>query len=350
MSAPAPDPFAKIRNATNAHRAKHGCSAFPYSNGPLLAALGRLVNKHRWAIVIIGVVIIALSVAGIFEVRVETDMLQMFGQDTQFRRDAEFINDNFAGTTTMQVVIRGDGQDAVITPEILHKIDSLQRYLEQFSIVGNTQSIADMVKEMNQVINDGSPDYYLVPDSRELVSQYLLLLSFSGGGDALERFLDFNHESANVTAFLRSSSMSEMQELTRNIDAYLEEHFRSAGIQADVTGGMAILTALNDLLISSQIRSLFISLALVLVITSVLFRSVVMGMLSIIPLTVEVEEVELVSGRWYRVLATGFQSAREAEINARRLKAAGKINEYVIQKININSAGADTTEKVPPQP
>ena len=38
---PAADPFAKIRTATNAHRAKHGCGAYPYDNGPLLAALGR---------------------------------------------------------------------------------------------------------------------------------------------------------------------------------------------------------------------------------------------------------------------------------------------------------------------
>ena len=47
MSAAAPDPFAKIRNATNAHRAQHGCSAFPYSNGPLLAALAGAANARR---------------------------------------------------------------------------------------------------------------------------------------------------------------------------------------------------------------------------------------------------------------------------------------------------------------
>ena len=47
MSAAEPDPFAKIRNATNAHRAQHDCSAFPYSNGPLLAALAGAANARR---------------------------------------------------------------------------------------------------------------------------------------------------------------------------------------------------------------------------------------------------------------------------------------------------------------
>jgi predicted O-methyltransferase YrrM len=41
------DPFAKILTATNAHRARHGCNAFPYDNGPLLAALAATANARR---------------------------------------------------------------------------------------------------------------------------------------------------------------------------------------------------------------------------------------------------------------------------------------------------------------
>lgn len=47
MPGAAPDPFGKIRSATNAHRAQHGCSAYPYSNGPLLAALAGAANARR---------------------------------------------------------------------------------------------------------------------------------------------------------------------------------------------------------------------------------------------------------------------------------------------------------------
>jgi predicted O-methyltransferase YrrM len=47
MAVAAPDPFAKIRTATNAHRARHGCGAYPYDNGPLLAALAGSANARR---------------------------------------------------------------------------------------------------------------------------------------------------------------------------------------------------------------------------------------------------------------------------------------------------------------
>jgi len=41
------DPFADIRTATNRHRAQHGCGAYPYGNGPLLAALAAAANARR---------------------------------------------------------------------------------------------------------------------------------------------------------------------------------------------------------------------------------------------------------------------------------------------------------------
>jgi predicted O-methyltransferase YrrM len=47
MTAAAADPFAKVRAATDAHRAKHGCNAYPYDNGPLLAALAAAANARR---------------------------------------------------------------------------------------------------------------------------------------------------------------------------------------------------------------------------------------------------------------------------------------------------------------
>ena len=42
-----PDPFAKIRNATSQHRAQHGCTAYPYDDGPLLSVLAATAHARR---------------------------------------------------------------------------------------------------------------------------------------------------------------------------------------------------------------------------------------------------------------------------------------------------------------
>jgi predicted O-methyltransferase YrrM len=47
MNTAAPDPFAKIRATTDAHRARHGCGAYPYDNGPLLAVIAAAASARR---------------------------------------------------------------------------------------------------------------------------------------------------------------------------------------------------------------------------------------------------------------------------------------------------------------
>jgi predicted O-methyltransferase YrrM len=41
------DPFAHVRSATLAHRAKHGCGAWPYDNGALLSTLAAAADAQR---------------------------------------------------------------------------------------------------------------------------------------------------------------------------------------------------------------------------------------------------------------------------------------------------------------
>jgi predicted O-methyltransferase YrrM len=47
MPGPSADPFVKVRAATDSHRARHGCGAYPYGNGPLLSALAGAANARR---------------------------------------------------------------------------------------------------------------------------------------------------------------------------------------------------------------------------------------------------------------------------------------------------------------
>jgi predicted O-methyltransferase YrrM len=47
MRRPPADPFAEIRKATEQHRARHGCGAHPYDNGPLLSALAAAAHARR---------------------------------------------------------------------------------------------------------------------------------------------------------------------------------------------------------------------------------------------------------------------------------------------------------------
>ncbi len=58
------------------------------------------------------------------------------------------------------------------------------------------------------------------------------------------------------------------------------------------------------------------------------------GFRAAIPVPVEIVEADLPDGRWYRVIAIGFESIQEARDYALDLKSNGIISDYVIQKID----------------
>ncbi|MBL0038699.1 MAG: hypothetical protein IPP36_09020 [Nitrosomonadales bacterium] len=43
------------------------------------------------------------------------------------------------------------------------------------------------------------PAYYKIPDSQELISQYLLLYSMSGEPGDFDSYVDYGYRSANLT-------------------------------------------------------------------------------------------------------------------------------------------------------
>jgi len=47
MKKPRRDPFVDVRKATDAHRAEHQCTAYPYANGPLLGTLAAAARARR---------------------------------------------------------------------------------------------------------------------------------------------------------------------------------------------------------------------------------------------------------------------------------------------------------------
>ncbi|HKJ67970.1 MAG TPA: MMPL family transporter, partial [bacterium] len=249
----------------------------------LLMRLARYNLQYKKVVVLSGVVLFVLSIAGIPRLAVETNTLRFFSADSEIRQATGVMNDHFGGSENLSLYLQGDMKD----PEVLRRMLAIQEYAEGLDHVGFSVSIADYVAEINKALNDNDPDYRRIPDSREAVAQEILLYNMSGDPSDFEQVVDYEYRQANVSIRIESISSRELGALVENIETYAKEQAGDL-LTVELTGSSYLFKVLTDLLVRGQIFSLLASLALVWIIVSLIFRSAAAGGFSIIPLTLTI--------------------------------------------------------------
>jgi predicted RND superfamily exporter protein/outer membrane lipoprotein-sorting protein len=230
---------------------------------------------------------VIISLIGVSRVIVDNSTKSSFSPELIFETDDKALNDRLGGTNTMYLLIEGASDDAIKNPKTLRAIRELQRFLENQPYVGKTLSLADFIMRMNQAMHGDDPIFYKIPDSQELISQYLLLYSMSGDPGDFDTYVDYGYRSANLTVFLKTDSSAYIEKLIEKIHAFTALHF-DQNVHIGIGGSVPQGAALNEVMVYGKILNILQITVVVFIISSLIFRSLIAGMLVLLPLLVAV--------------------------------------------------------------
>ncbi len=247
----------------------------------MLELFGHIVSK-RPKIIIAAAIFSALVISiGIFFVIIDTDPNKYYPNNHPIPYASDLINKHLGGAQNLTVVFEGDIKD----PRIMKKIDKLEKELEELTEVGNTSSVARVVRQMSRALNDESEEGYdRIPDTRNAVAQYFELYSMSGDPEDFEKMVDFPYENAMVTARLNTASTKSLNRVINKIEDRVKDDQ-----DIRLVGGFGyILSEMAHKIVNGQFLSLSLAILVVGILLMVLFRSVAAGLISAIPLALSV--------------------------------------------------------------
>jgi predicted RND superfamily exporter protein len=231
--------------------------------------------------------LIGLAAFGVAQVYVDNGMKRWYFAGTQLIREDRLLNASFGGTNTLNFLIEGPAPDTMKEPRALEAIDRLQRFLESVTGVGKTLSFVDYVKQMNRAAHADDPKFYSVPPSRELIAQYLLLYSIGGDPGDFDAYVDYDYRRANLHVFCRTDSTAFTRELLTRVEQFVRENF-PPDIRVRPAGTMSYTLALNETMAHGKVQNILQIIAIIFLLSSLLFRSVVAGVFVIVPLAITV--------------------------------------------------------------
>jgi uncharacterized protein len=244
------------------------------------------VIKHKTITLFLTISIVAISLFGITKVWINSSFLDKFEKDSNIVLTDKFINEHFGGTSSLNLILAADEKDKLKSPEVLKLIDKMQQEIDsKLDIVGNSFSLADYLKRMNKVMHEDQEEFDTIPDSQELNAQYLLLYEMSGDPDNLWKVVDYNYEIANVTFQLKSDNSKAINSVISEVENYKDE-FQKLGVKLNYAGSGYKALVFTDLILEGQIKSLVMSLFIIIILLTLMFKNIWAGLIGSVPIVI----------------------------------------------------------------
>ena len=241
------------------------------------------VVKYKYFTPILTALIIIISLWGISRVWINSSFLAKFEKGSDIILTDRFINEHFGGTNTLNIIIEGNDRDVMKEPDVLRLIDTIQNDVEEHAFVGNSFSLADYLKRMNKVMHADDAAFNKIPGSKDLIAQYLLLYEMSGDPDNLWKVVNYDYNRANITLQIKSDNSKVIKDIIAKIEKHRPD-IEAHGLKINYAGSGYKALVFTDLILEGQIKSLLMSLVIIIILLSLMFKNFSIGLIGSVPI------------------------------------------------------------------
>ena len=247
-----------------------------------LMRLSRLGGNWPRATILAGGFLVLVAVLGVSRIHVNNNMVEWFKAESEIRTADRVLNQALGGTSLAYVVASAKEDDFMKGPEAMRYLEGLQRHLEGLPMVGKTFSVVDYVKRINLVLHDNDPTFDVVPETKEMVGQYLFLFAMSAKPSDLDNVVDYPFRQANIWVQMKTWDAQAMRQVIAAMNDYAQAH--PMPIELKPAGIAYFNLVWNNEVLWDMVKGFLAALVMVFVILIVNFRSVKWAVVSYVPL------------------------------------------------------------------
>ena len=248
----------------------------------LMGKWAGFVVRNSVIIGIMAAIVLVGSILLSFRVRVGTDFFEMMGDKIKMVRDARYVVDRMGGLYSYEMLIELPEDGMAKDPEVLKALDSIDSKVRSWETTTLTGSIIDMIKELNWVMHNKDDKHYSIPQSRELIAQYLLLYEMSGG-EGTEDLVDYDYRTLHLSAQVDKVSYTPtFEQKLKDLEHYAEG-IMPEGTQVTIVGDIPMFMRLMNMLTDGQIKSVAAAFLAITMMMIIILKSFRVGLLSMVP-------------------------------------------------------------------
>jgi predicted RND superfamily exporter protein len=263
-----------------------------------------LALRNPWRVLLATSLLVVLAVSYATRLHFSHNPVSWLPEDSALRQAIIRLDGAVSGTMSLEILVDTKEENAFQNPDNLTRLERIAAEVERITdlpvSVGQSISLVDVLKEIHKALNENRQAYYHLADSRQLVSQELLLFENSGSED-LQELVDTVYSKARLTLLVNWYDALEYVPFVERVEQIAHRHF-SPG-EVTVTGLLPILASTFTVMIRSVANSYMLALLIIVPLMMLMVNSIKVGSLAMAPNIIPI------------LLCLGFMGARDIPID-----------------------------------
>jgi len=190
----------------------------------MMDRLGGFVLQNAKKIIACCAVVVLFSLFMIPRLNREVNMIDYFKKSSEIRQAEEMMEDKLGGSIPVQILVKGDLKN----PFVLKEMIRFEKFLEAQPDIHDPQSIADLICEMNWVMNA----HYTIPDTRKGVAN---LWFFIEGNEVLDQLVTGDNTEALIQAKLGMVNTKQILAMVNTVESYINQELRTDLVELKIS-------------------------------------------------------------------------------------------------------------------
>jgi predicted RND superfamily exporter protein len=169
------------------------------------------------------------------------------------------------------------------SPAVMQRVAALEAFVAALPGVGGVLGPARYLETVGFMVRPNDPQSRRLPGDPQTARNRWSNYGRMRGEERLAQLVDAGRRRALVTLFLEDSNYVDTSRLMSEMRDFERQHLLPHGIRLGFAGDVAVSQATIDAIVTTQVRSLLLSLAGILVVAAILSRSLWRGFYCLIP-------------------------------------------------------------------
>jgi len=256
----------------------------------VLKVFGAGAYRHAALTLILLVGVASVAGYGITKIIPNDNPVKWFAEEHQLRQSDKVLNEMFAGSYMAYLALSAPEADeqAFKKPEVLRYVSGLQAYMAETGLVGKSNSVVEIIKTVHRELFVGDEKQYRVPDSAAAVAQTLITFQNSHRPQDLWHYITPDYQHANIWLQLKTGDNQDMSKLESLVAQYMADNPPPVALQNEWFGLTYVNVTWQDQMVVGMAKALVSSFVVVAIMMMFLYRSVLWGLLAMVPLSFSV--------------------------------------------------------------